>query len=182
MADRGSPIPTKWARDYKRAVEVLDQRARAASIASGGAGAGDGAPAATAGAAAPPLPPSEQFDIILRGGRVIDPETNTDAVLNVGIRGGEIAAVTSRALAATPGRTTVLDLPAGTVVAPGFIDTHAHGQNEQCDALQAQDGVTTHLELEFGAWPVADFYAARAAGAGGLQPPRSAPRHLASVV
>ena len=36
--------------------------------------------AATAGAAAPPLPPSEQFDIILRGGRVIDPETNTDAV------------------------------------------------------------------------------------------------------
>jgi N-acyl-D-aspartate/D-glutamate deacylase len=46
----------------------------------------------------------------------------------------------------------------GLVVAPGFIDLHSHGMKLVDAELQACDGVTTHLELEFGCWPVGAFY------------------------
>ena len=38
----------------------------------------------------------------------------------------------------------------GLVVAPGFIDLHAHGQTNAANEYQAHDGVTTALELEAG--------------------------------
>src|SRR2546426_8412513 len=57
----------------------------------------------------------EQYDLVLMGGRVLDPETGLDARRNVGIRDGRIAAVTEEALAA---RETLA--VAGLVVAPGF--------------------------------------------------------------
>ena len=47
------------------------------------------------------------------------------------------------------------------MVAPGFIDLHAHGQAERNDELQARDGVTTHLEMEIGVFPVRPWYEAR---------------------
>ncbi len=50
----------------------------------------------------------------------------------------------------------------GLVVAPGFIDLHAHGQDNASSSLQARDGVTTALDLEFGAYPVEDLVAKRA--------------------
>ncbi len=50
----------------------------------------------------------------------------------------------------------------GLVVAPGFIDLHAHGQDNASNALQARDGVTTALDLELGAYPVGDLIANRA--------------------
>jgi N-acyl-D-aspartate/D-glutamate deacylase len=59
------------------------------------------------------------FDLVITGGRVIDPETGFDAVRNVGIRGGKIAAVTEQAI---QGKETI-DAK-GHVVAPGFIDMH----------------------------------------------------------
>lgn len=46
----------------------------------------------------------------------------------------------------------------GLVVAPGFIDLHAHGQSLPDDRMQAFDGVTTTLELELGVLPVARWY------------------------
>ena len=49
----------------------------------------------------------------------------------------------------------------GLLVAPGFIDLHEHGQNATSHALHVRDGVTTALDLEAGAWPVAPFYAER---------------------
>ena len=52
---------------------------------------------------------------------------------------------------------------AGHIVCPGFIDLHAHGQNNESARLQAQDGVTTHLELEVGTWPVDEFLVQREA-------------------
>jgi N-acyl-D-glutamate deacylase len=46
----------------------------------------------------------------------------------------------------------------GLVVAPGFIDLHAHGQTIPADRMQAFDGVTTTLDLEAGVMPVASWY------------------------
>ncbi len=46
----------------------------------------------------------------------------------------------------------------GLVVAPGFIDLHAHGQSLPADRMQAFDGVTTTLDLEAGVLPVASWY------------------------
>src|ERR1051326_6694863 len=99
---------------------------------------------------------SEPFDLVLAGGRVLDPETGLDATRNVAIREGRIAAVTIDPLAARE----TLDVH-GLVVAPGFIDLHAHGQDSESYRYYAHDGVTTALELEIGTYPVAPWYAAR---------------------
>jgi N-acyl-D-glutamate deacylase len=96
------------------------------------------------------------FDLVLAGGRVIDPESGLDAVRHVGIRAGKIAAVSESPL---PGK-RVIDAK-GLVVAPGCIDLHAHGQELPSARMQAFDGVTTALELETGFLPVAKFYERR---------------------
>ena len=90
----------------------------------------------------------------------MDPESGLDGVRNVGIRDGKIAAVSREALSGDE----LLDV-SGLVVAPGFIDLHAHGQDNTSNAFQAQDGVTTALDLEMGCYPVKDLYAKRAGGA-----------------
>jgi dihydroorotase len=99
---------------------------------------------------------AQEFDLVLAGGRVIDPESWLDAVRHVGINGGKVAAVSTFPLS---GRSR-LDVT-GLVVAPGFIDLHAHGQLEENYRLQARDGVTTALELEIGVNPVAPWYQQR---------------------
>ena len=99
---------------------------------------------------------AQTYDLVLRGGRVMDPESGMDAVMNVGITGGSIAAISAEPLV---GR-EVVDV-SGHVVAPGFIDLHAHGQDPFSRDLQVRDGVTTALELEGGAWPVDEWYAKR---------------------
>jgi N-acyl-D-aspartate/D-glutamate deacylase len=95
------------------------------------------------------------YDLVIRNGRVIDPESGLDAVRTVGIRNGRIAAVSRTALS---GR-AVIDAR-GLVVAPGFIDLHAHGQNDENYRVYAMDGVTTALELEVGVGDIPAFYAA----------------------
>lgn len=95
-------------------------------------------------------------DLVLSGGRVMDPESGVDRALDVGIREGRIVSLSPDPL---EGR-EIVDVT-GLVVAPGFIDLHAHGQGELNDELQARDGVTTHLELEAGVFPVRPWYAAR---------------------
>lgn len=97
------------------------------------------------------------YDIVLKGGRVMDPESGLDAVRDVGIRGDRIAAISEGPLTGT----VVVDVK-GHVVAPGFIDLHAHGQDLSDNQWQARDGVTTALEMESGSWPVAEWYANRA--------------------
>lgn len=102
---------------------------------------------------------TETFDLVIRGGRVIDPETGHDAIADVAVSGDQIAAVGpslgagKREIDAT-----------GLVVAPGFIDLHAHGQSIPADRMQAFDGVTTALELEVGSLPVAHWYEQQQAG------------------
>src|SRR5262249_14968447 len=100
--------------------------------------------------------PAPKYDLVIQGGRVMDPASGLDSVRNVGITGGKIAAISSAPLAGT----TVVDA-AGKVVAPGFIDLHAHGQTTADMEIQAQDGVTTALELEVGVYPVDSWYRTR---------------------
>ena len=85
------------------------------------------------------------YDIVLQGGRVMDPETGLDAIRNVGIKGDRIAEISEKALKGSE----VIDV-SGLVVAPGFIDLHAHGKTHKAHQYQARDGVTTALELESG--------------------------------
>jgi predicted amidohydrolase len=96
------------------------------------------------------------YDIVIANGRVIDPESNLDAARWVGINGSKIAAISATPL---QGKRTI-DAK-GLVVAPGFIDLHAHGQDDENYRIFALDGVTTALELEVGTEDVPAFYAAR---------------------
>ena len=118
--------------------------------------------AAAAAALAIPAPAAAQetYDIVLAGGRVMDPETGLDAVRNVGINGSTIAAVSEEVLVGE----VVLDV-AGLVVSPGFIDLHAHGQTNRANEFQARDGVTTALEMESGVGRLAGYLAERRKGA-----------------
>ena len=99
---------------------------------------------------------AQPYDTVISRGRVMDPESGLDAVRDVGIRGGKIAAISQARL---QGR-SVVDAH-GLVVTAGFIDLHQHGQTPENYALKARDGVTTALELEVGVCPVAPWYAAR---------------------
>ena len=99
---------------------------------------------------------SAPFDLVILNGRVIDPESRTDAIRNLGISNGTIKAITTDKL---DGR-TVIDAR-GLVVSPGFIDLHQHGQDEENYRFKAMDGVTTALELEVGTGDVDAWYEQR---------------------
>jgi len=94
------------------------------------------------------------YDVVIRGGRVLDPETGLDQVTNVAITNGHITRIAPEPL--TGART--IDAR-GLVVAPGFIDLHQHGQDEASGVLKAFDGVTSALEMEIGSPDVAAFLA-----------------------
>ncbi len=97
-----------------------------------------------------------EYDIVLSGGRVIDPETKLDAVRNVGIIGNRIAQISSAPLR---GKETIS--ASGLVVAPGFIDPHVHGISNKEQEYQLHDGVTTALELEVGVPFLDEWYRTR---------------------
>jgi N-acyl-D-aspartate/D-glutamate deacylase len=99
---------------------------------------------------------AQTYDTVLANGRVMDPESGLDAIRYIGIRGRHIEAVSITPL---QGR-NIVDLH-GLVVAPGFIDLHSHGQDDENYHFKAHDGVTTALELEIGVSPVASWYRSR---------------------
>jgi N-acyl-D-glutamate deacylase len=99
---------------------------------------------------------AQDYDLVILNGRVMDPETSFDAVANVGVQDGKVAVITADAIT---GRETVD--ATGHVVAPGFIDLHAHGQNIGDYRMQAMQGVTTMLELESGVLPISEWYDAQ---------------------
>ncbi len=113
-------------------------------------------PEASARSAGQPVTQAGAFDLVTSGGRVMDPETDLDAIRNVGVVDGRIPAVTEDVLEGAES----IDA-SGLVVAPGFIDLHAHGQDPVSARLQAADGVTTALEMEIGVFPVAEWIATR---------------------
>jgi predicted amidohydrolase len=63
-----------------------------------------------------------EHEIVLRGGRVIDPESGFDAVADVAIGAGRIVSVGGLA---SPSASVSVDV-AGLVVTAGFVDLHSH--------------------------------------------------------
>ena len=86
------------------------------------------------------------YDVVINNGRVMDPETMYDAVSNVGIKDGKIAAITEDKIS---GKQTID--ATGMVVAPGFIDGHQHCIEPYAYRLMLRDGRTTIMDLEIGA-------------------------------
>ena len=97
-------------------------------------------------------------EIVLRGGRVVDPESGFDAVADVAIAAGRVAAI-GTGLPAAPQEADATAM----VVTAGFVDLHSHVSDLAGLRLQALDGVTTALELEAGVSPVQAAYQAVAA-------------------
>lgn len=89
----------------------------------------------------------------------MDPESGVDAIRSIGIRAGRIEQISEKTLTAAK----TIDAT-GLVVAPGFIDLHAHGQFPESFRLMAQDGVTTAFELEVGTDDVPAWYGERDGG------------------
>lgn len=105
------------------------------------------------------------LDLVITGGRVIDPETGLDAVRDVGVVRNEIVVISREVLQNRLKQGGVLLDAAGKVVSPGFIDLHAHGQSVEANRFQAMDGVTTALELEGGVPRIARFIESRSGNA-----------------
>jgi len=92
----------------------------------------------------------EQFDLLLRGGRVIDPASDRDGIADVAIAAGRIAAI-QPALPADAAK-KVVDAE-GKIVLAGMIDTHAHVYQHvtgrfglNADMVGVRSGVTTVVD------------------------------------
>lgn len=96
---------------------------------------------------------SVAFDLVIAGGRVIDPESGLDAVRDVGISADRIATISAVAL---QGKDRID--AAGLVVSPGFIDLHRHGFGDNSFRYALHDGVTSTFELEIGTPDVDAWY------------------------
>lgn len=100
---------------------------------------------------------SPTYDLVISGGRVMDPESGLDAIRHIGIRDGKIVAISTRPLSGKR-RIDAQNL----IVSPGFIDLHSHGINNASNEYQVHDGVTTALELEAGLPAVGAYLQSRA--------------------
>ncbi len=83
------------------------------------------------------------YDLIIRGGRVIDPSVRLDAVRDVAISGGRIVAVE----ASIAGDAADTIDAHGKLVVPGLLDIHTHcGRFPEGPGLVLQDGVTGWID------------------------------------
>jgi dihydroorotase len=100
-----------------------------------------------------PSAETQEYDLVIMGGRIMDPETGRDELANVGVRGDRIAVVTTDTIL---GRQT-LDAT-GLMVAPGFIDILSSIRPERKAHLdKAADGVTTAIGLHGGPLDVTGY-------------------------
>jgi dihydroorotase len=108
-----------------------------------------------------------KYDVLIRGGHVIDPKNRIDAVRDVAVAGGRIALVAAKIDPADARRTIEA---AGLYVTPGLIDIHvhvykrtnppprAHDESVNPDAFSFRSGVTTVVDAGSSGWKdFADF-------------------------
>jgi dihydroorotase len=90
------------------------------------------------------------YDLVIKGGRVIDPSLGIDAVRDVAITAGRIAAVDANIVVESG--TETIDA-GGKIVAPGLVDIHSHaGRTKEGPPLCLLDGVTAWIDAgSFGA-------------------------------
>ncbi len=94
-----------------------------------------------------PFGPNDPYDLVVRGGEVVDPSQNLRGKRDIGIRNAQIAAIEPE-IAATRG-TQTLDA-SGQLVLPGLVDFHAHvlpgaGIGLSGDELVPYTGCTTYV-------------------------------------
>jgi len=95
----------------------------------------------------------EIYDVVVLGGRVIDPETGRDEIANLGILGEQIRAITTDDIR---GRRTID--ASGQIVAPGFIDILASMRLDvEAHQFKIGDGVTSVLGMHGGPLDVAEY-------------------------
>lgn len=83
----------------------------------------------------------ETYELVIKSGRILDPASRFEGVLNIGIRNGKLATLSTEELEGKQ----VIDA-SGLTVSPGFIDIHAHPDGQQKDGVNlALQGVTTAL-------------------------------------
>jgi dihydroorotase len=91
-----------------------------------------------------------EFDLVLRGGRIIDPGTERDEVTDIAFRDGKVAAIGAEAVA---GKGRVERRVDGCIVTAGQIDLHAHvywggtSLGIDADELARRSGTTTWLDV-----------------------------------
>jgi dihydroorotase len=98
-----------------------------------------------------------RYDLLLKGGHVIDPKNNINSVMDVAVAGGKIARVAPNI---APGDARTVVNAAGLYVTPGLIDIHAHvyiwrepgGEGIQPDAFSFRSGVTTMVDAGSTGW------------------------------
>src|SRR5579864_2864752 len=98
-----------------------------------------------------------RYDLLLKGGHVIDPKNGINRVMDVAISGGKIARVAQNMAASDAAK--VVDVT-GLYVTPGLIDIHAHvylwrepgGEASQADAFSFRAGVTTMVDAGSTGW------------------------------
>ena len=107
--------------------------------------------------------PDAPFDVLVRGGRVVDPATGVEGMVDVGVVGDRIAAVGPNLPA---GRTTTVVDAVGQVVTPGLVDLHTHlfahaaGFGVDVDDAGVNAGVTTAVDMgSTGTWHFPTFKA-----------------------
>ena len=96
---------------------------------------------------------AQDYDLVILNGRVMDPETEFDAVRNVGIKDGVIVTITEAAITGTDS----IDAT-GLVVTAGFIDTHTHSSDKFVIKMAMMDGVTSGMDYELGALNAGAWY------------------------
>jgi dihydroorotase len=109
-----------------------------------------------------PLARAATYELLIKGGRVIDPSVGLDAIRDIAIAGGKIAAVEARI---TGDAADTIDAQ-GKIVAPGLIDIHTHaGRTKEGPPLALQDGVTGWVDAGSAGADNIDQIAAVARGA-----------------
>lgn len=111
---------------------------------------------------------AQDYDLLLRGGRVIDPRNNRDGRFDVAIRQGRIAAVEP---SIDPARSRKTVDATGLLITPGLIDLHVHvfftagnpgawaGDNSvQPDAFSFRTGVTTMVDAGSSGWRNFEYF------------------------